>query len=189
MGYPVNVQEWRLVWVGLGWWIYHFLTDIVCELSATVSTASVYAGLTFWRGSVLEPAARSANLDQSQAHLSASRPMGGSQVSVRLYSASVRPVLSKLNSGTALVRWLAAQWRGLTGGDAGTEVIKGFNHALLWLIGLVGIDSWLDLRSISFEFQSDVDFNRMASDKSGFPGQCGSLFCHCRCSCRRMLFW
>ena len=40
-----------------------------------------------------------------------------------------------------------------------------------------------------FYFQSDVDFNRMAGDKFGFPGQCGSLFCHCGCSCRRMLFW
>ena len=66
------------------------------------------------------------DLDQSEAPLAASWPMGGGQVSVLVYSASVRPVLPLLNSGTALVRWLAAQWRGLTGGDVGTEVIEGF---------------------------------------------------------------
>ena len=52
--------------------------------------------------------------------------MGGGQVSVQVYSASVRPVLAILSSGTALLRWLAAQWRGLTGGDAGTELIQSF---------------------------------------------------------------
>ena len=51
----------------------------------------------------------SANLDQSKAKLSGSRPMGASQVYVLVYRASPWPVPLMLNSGTALVRWLAAQ--------------------------------------------------------------------------------
>ena len=51
----------------------------------------------------------SANLDQSVAMLSGSRPMRASQVYVLVYRASPWPVPLMLNSGTALVRWLAAQ--------------------------------------------------------------------------------
>ena len=78
--------------------------------------------------------------------------MKGGQVRVLLYSASVKPVLMILSSGSALVRWLAAQWRGLTGGDAGSN--QGSSTKLYDI----------------FYFQSDVDFTGMASHTHGFPG-------------------